>query len=87
MSKKYSKGSVPIAFAARIFGKDPAWVRAGIIGGWLPIGEATRRGHRVTNVDDISSSKGRINYYISPKLFFELTGIAWEGHYADTDQG
>jgi len=87
MSKTYSKGSVPIAFAARIFGKDPAWVRAGIIGGWLPIGEATRGGRRITNVDDISSAKGRINYYISPKLFFEFTGISWEGKHEHANQG
>ena len=35
-------GSVPVRIAARVYGRDPAWVRAGIIAGWLPIGEATR---------------------------------------------
>ena len=35
-------GAVPVRIAARVYGRDPAWVRAGIIAGWLPIGEATR---------------------------------------------
>lgn len=42
-------GSVPVRIAARVYGRDPAWVRAGIIAGWLPIGEATRNGKRVTD--------------------------------------
>ena len=76
----YAKGSVPVIFAAKVFGKDPAWIRAGIISGYLPIGEATRNGKRVTDVNDIDSRKGRINYYISPKRFFEVTGFRWEGY-------
>ena len=27
-------GSVPTKVAARVFGKDPCWVHAGIIAGW-----------------------------------------------------
>lgn len=82
---RYAKGSIPVIFAARVLGKDPAWIRAGIISGYLPIGEATRNGRRVTNVDDISSKKGRINYYISPKLFYEFTGVSWEDEYDNVD--
>ena len=40
-------GSVPVRIAARVYGRDPAWVRAGVIAGWLPIGEATRNGKRI----------------------------------------
>lgn len=71
--------SVPVRVAARVYGKDSAWVRAGIISGWLPIGEATRNGVRITNISDIGSKKGRINYYISPKLLYEHTGYLWKG--------
>ena len=39
---EFSTGSVPIYVAARVFGKDQTWVRAGIVAGWLPIGVATR---------------------------------------------
>lgn len=37
----FKQGSVPVAVAAQVYGKDPSWVRAGIIEGWLPIGNAT----------------------------------------------
>lgn len=60
-------GSVPVRVAARVYGRDPAWVRAGIIAGWLPIGEATRNGKRVTDIQQMNSKLGRISYYISPK--------------------
>ena len=35
---EFATGSVPVMVAARIYGKDASWVRAGIISGWLPIG-------------------------------------------------
>ena len=74
-----NRGSVPVRVAARVYGKDPCWVRAGIIAGWLPIGTATRNGEQITNVNEISSKKGRINFYISPKKLYEETGYMWEG--------
>lgn len=79
MEITFPKGSVPVSVVAEIYGKDPTWVRAGIIAGWLPIGTATRNGQRVTDVSQISSKKGRINFYISPKLLYEQTGFLWEG--------
>lgn len=75
----FAEGSVPVYVAAKVFGKDAAWVRAGIIAGWLPIGTATRDGEKITNVDDIDSKKGRINFYISPKKLYEETGYVWKG--------
>ena len=72
-------GAVPVRIAAQVYGRDPAWVRAGIIAGWLPIGEATRNGRRVTDLKEMSSKYGRINYYISPKLLFEQTGYECRG--------
>ena len=74
MSKRYS---VPVLEAAKIYKKDPCWVRAGIIVGWLPIGFATRNGERITSLNDLNGRLGRINYYISPKLLFEHTGYDW----------
>lgn len=76
---KFPNGSVPISVAAKVYGKDPAWVRAGIISGWLPIGEATRHGVKITDLKQLNSRYGRINYYISPKLLYENTGYLWEG--------
>lgn len=76
---EFSKGSVPVAVAARVYGKDPSWIRAGIIAGWLPIGEATRGGKRVISINEIDSRLGRINFYISPKKLYEETGFIWRG--------
>lgn len=72
-------GSVPIRVVARVYHKDPAWVRAGIISGWLPIGIATRKGVQITSIDLIDREKGRINFYVSPKLLYEETGYVWKG--------
>lgn len=75
----FKEGSVPVRVAARVYGKDPCWVRAGIISGWLPIGTATRNGRSITDIQDMDGKLGRINYYISPKLLYEHTGYAWKG--------
>lgn len=75
----FPTGSVPIAVAARVYGKEASWVRAGIISGWLPIGKATRHGKLVTSVEEVDSKYGRINFYISPKLFWQETGYIWKG--------
>lgn len=75
---KFASGSVPVTVAARIYGKDPCWIRAGIIAGWLPIGTATRGGKAIT-AEDYQNKKGRVNFYISPKKLYEETGYVWEG--------
>lgn len=76
---EFGVGSVPVLVAAKVYGKDPAWVRSGIIAGWLPIGTATRHGQLVTNPEDEDFRKGRINYYISPRKLYEHTGYIWRG--------
>lgn len=75
----FRKGSVPVAVVARLYGKDANWVRAGIICGWLNIGTATRNGKQVTDISEMNSKLGRINYYISPKSLYEQTGYLWKG--------
>lgn len=79
MEEEFGIGSVPINIAAKVYGKDAGWVRAGIIAGWLPIGNATRNGKLITAIEEMDSRYGRINYYISPKLLFEQTGYVWKG--------
>lgn len=76
---EFAKGSVPVSVAAKVYGKDAAWVRAGVVAGWLPIGTATRNGERVTKIEEINSRYGRINFYISPKKLYEETGYIWRG--------
>ena len=72
-------GSVPVMVAARVYGKDASWVRAGIITGYLNIGTATRNGKQITRLEEMNSKYGRINYYISPQKLYEETGFVWEG--------
>lgn len=79
MDEQFANGSVPVLVVARVYGKDASWVRAGIISGWLPIGKATRNGKLVTEIEDINSKYGRINFYISPKLLWAETGYLWKG--------
>ena len=76
---RFGRGSVPVQIVARIYGKDACWVRAGIISGYLPIGTATRNGKVITNIDQMNSKYGRINYYISPKKLYDETGYIWKG--------
>lgn len=76
---EFAKGSVPVSVAAKVYGKDAAWVRAGVVAGWLPIGTATRNGGQVTKIEEINSRYGRINFYISPKKLYEETGYIWRG--------
>lgn len=75
----FTSGSVPVKVAARIYGKEASWIRAGIISGWLPIGRATRNGKLITSLEQMNSKYGRINFYISPKLLYEDTGYVWKG--------
>ena len=77
--QEFPQGSVPVAVAARVYGKDASWVRAGIVSGWLPIGKASRSGKLVTTIEEMDSRYGRINFYISPKRLYEETGFLWKG--------
>lgn len=76
---EFPPGDVPIPIAAKVYGKDADWVRAGIISGWLPIGRATRKGKLVTDISEMDSRLGRINYQVSPKKLWEDTGYVWKG--------
>lgn len=74
---EFSEKGVPLSVAARVYGKDADWVKAGIIGGWLPIGHATRDGKLIESMEQVNSKYGRINYYISPKKLWEETGFVY----------
>ena len=80
---KFADGSVPVAVAARVYGKEAHWVRAGIIVGWLPIGTATRKGQVVKTIKEMDSRYGRIN---DKHRYYELKHFClqyplWEKQY------
>ena len=59
MNEQFAVGSVPVSVAAKVYGRDASWVRAGIVSGWLPIGRATRDGKLVTAIEEMDSRLGR----------------------------
>lgn len=54
---------ITVLQAAKLMGCDPQFVRVGMQQGVLPIGSAVKVGQK------------QYSYYISPKLFYEYTGI------------
>ena len=74
---EFGTGNIPVKDAARIMGKSPQWIQAGIICGWLPIGYATLDGKLVKSLDEIKSNRG-IDYTIIPKMFWQVTGYIWK---------
>ena len=75
---EFATGNIPVKTAAKILGKAPQWVQAGIICGWFPVGYATLDGHLVKSLEEIRSDR-RIDYTIIPKKFWEITGYVWRG--------
>lgn len=65
--KTFPCGSVPIKYVAEKMQKDACFVRAGIEGGWLPIGYCYKK-----------PGNSKTNFYISPKLLWEVTGILYQ---------
>lgn len=66
------RGGVPVELAAEVLGKEPEYIKQGIKEEWLPIG-----------VYGICTAGGKEEYYISPKLFWEFTGYAYQGKKGD----
>lgn len=67
MNEEFINDPVPVRVAGQALWKRRFMGQAGIIGGWLPIGKATRNGKCVTSIVEMDSRLGRIYYFISPK--------------------
>ena len=71
--------NIPVKEAAKLMGKDQQFVRQGIIRGILPIGTAFKK----TIVDpkwNTEKESSQYDFYISPKLFWEYTGIVYKSN-------
>lgn len=69
--------NVPVKEVARLMGKDQQFIRQGIIRGILPIGTAFKK----TIVDqkwNEEKESTQYDFYISPKLLWEYTGILYK---------
>ena len=74
---KFSGKNIPVKEVAKLMGKDQQFIRQGIIRGLLPIGTAFKK----TIVDqkwNEEKESSQYDFYISPKLLWEYTGIIYE---------
>jgi len=68
MLNNSNERSVPVKIAAKVYKKDPYWIRAGLISGWLPTGsekERNRVKHKVFNEGGLIMED---NHYIQYEL-------------------
>ena len=75
--------NIPVKEAARLMGKDQQFIRQGMIRGILPIGNAFKK----TLVDQkwgTEKESTQYDFYISPRLFWEYTGIIYKSSESDT---
>lgn len=74
---KFNGKNIPVKVAAKLMGKDQQFIRQGMIKGTLPIGTAYKK----TVIDrkwGTERESSQYDFYISPKLFWEHTGILYE---------
>lgn len=69
--------NIPVTEVAKLMGKDQQFIRQGIIRGILPIGVAFKK----TIVDpkwNTEKESSQYDFYISPRLLWEYTGIIYK---------
>lgn len=69
--------NIPVKEVAKLMGKDQQFIRQGIIKGLLPIGVAFKK----TIIDpkwNTEKESSQYDFYISPKLLWEYTGIVYK---------
>lgn len=74
---EFTGKNVPIKEVAKLMGKDQQFIRQGIIQGILPIGYAFKK----TIVDPkwgTEKESTQYDFYVSPKLLWEQTGIIYK---------
>lgn len=75
---KFNGKNIPVKEVAKLMGKDQQFVRQGIIKGILPIGVAFKK-EIVDNKWNEKKESSQYDFYISPRLLWEYTGIIYEG--------
>lgn len=68
--------NIPVIEVAKLMGKDQQFVRQGIIRGILPIGVAFKKEFVDPKLGEKKEST-QYDFYISPKLLWEYTGIIY----------
>lgn len=70
--------NIPVKEVAKLMGKDQQFIRQGIIRGLLPIGVAFKK-DIVDKTWNVEKESTQYDFYISPKLLWEYTGIIYRG--------
>ena len=73
---EFSGKNVPIIEVAKLMGKDQQFIRQGIIRGILPIGVAFKK--TIPNGSYEGEESSQYDFYVSPKLLWEYTGIIYK---------
>lgn len=74
--QEFNGKNVPVKEVAKLMGKDQQFIRQGIIRGLLPIGTAFKKKITDTKWNEEKEST-QYDFYISPKLLWEYTGIIY----------
>ena len=77
----FSGKNVPIKEISKLMGKDQQFIRQGIINGKLPIGTAFKK-HIIDEYGQIKEPSF-YDFYVSPKLLYEYTGIIYNENKSD----
>lgn len=74
---EFNGKNIPVKEVARLMGKDQQFIRQGIIKGKLPIGTAFKK--TITDQKwNTEKESTQYDFYISPKLLWEYTGIIYK---------
>ena len=76
---KFDGKNIPVKEVAKLMGKDQQFIRQGIIRGLLPIGTAFKK----TIIDskwNEEKESSQYDFYISPRLLWEYTGIIYKSN-------
>lgn len=74
---KFDGRNIPVKEVAKLMSKDQQFIRQGIIKGFLPIGTAFKKTIVDTKWNEEKESS-QYDFYISPKLLWEYTGIIYQ---------
>lgn len=74
---KFDGKNIPVKEVAKLMGKDQQFIRQGIINGMLPIGTAFKKTITDKKWNEEKESS-QYDFYISPKLLWEFTGIIYK---------
>ena len=76
---KFDGKNIPVKEVAELMDKDQQFIRQGIIRGLLPIGTAFKK----TIIDskwNEEKESSQYDFYISPRLLWEYTGIIYKSN-------